>query len=57
MDELSDIFGPDGDTVADMVTVPLKPFRFARDRVTFPEEERGILIVGALAVSEKSGAG
>ena len=55
VDELSDILGPDGDTVIDRFTVPLKPFRLARERVTFPEEERGILIVDALAVSEKSG--
>ena len=56
MDELSDILGPEGGTVAVMFTAPLKPFRLARDRMSVPDDERGILIADAFAVSEKSGA-
>ena len=54
--EVSCALGPDGEIVTDTLTVALNPFRLARDRVTVPEEDRGILIVDVLAAREKSGA-
>lgn len=56
MEELKDALGPEGDTIADRLIVPLKPFRPARDKVAFPDELREMLIVEGLAEIEKSGA-
>lgn len=55
-DELSDTLGPDGDTVADKLTVALNPFRLASVSVTVPDVARGIVIEEVLVAREKSGA-
>lgn len=55
-DEVTDAFGPEGATVTDTVTVPLKPFKLERVRVTVPDTVRGTVIEDVLATSEKSGA-
>ena len=54
--ELSDALGPAGDTIADRLIVPLKPFILATDSVMLPDELRGMTIVEGLAEMEKSGA-
>lgn len=54
-DEARDAFGPEGVTVTDTVTVPLKPFKLERVSVTVPDVVRGTVIEEALAASEKSG--
>jgi hypothetical protein len=56
VEELNDVLGPDGETVTDRLTVPLNPFRLARDSVVFPDELRGMLIEEGFAEIEKSGA-
>ena len=52
---LNDVFGPEGDTVAEKLTVPLNPFMLVRVRLEVPDELCEIVIEEGLAAIEKSG--
>ena len=51
-----EVFGPEGDTVAERLMVPLNPFMLVRVRLEVPDELREIVIEEGLAAIEKSGA-
>jgi len=52
---LSDILGPEGDTEADKLTVPLNPFTLVRTILNVPVERCGMVIDEGLPEMEKSG--
>jgi len=52
---LDDVFGPEGDTVAERLTIPLNPFMLVRVRLDVPDELCEMVIEEGLAATEKSG--
>jgi len=53
---VKEVFGPEGDTVAERFTVPLNPFMLVRVKLEVPDELCEIVIEEGLAAIEKSGA-